>query len=75
MKKGKLSVFLIPVSTSTSLFHEFIKPNATSIEFIKGRIRFGKINDQGEFYLPLNSNGKSQNGTKDSIIVIFDGRY
>ena len=39
MRKGKLCVFLIPVSTSTKLFHDFIKPNATNIEFVKGRIK------------------------------------
>lgn len=74
MKKGKLCVFLIPVSTSTKLFHDYIKPNATSIEFIKGRIKFGKLDKQGIFYLPLNKNGKTQSGTKDSMLVIFDGR-
>lgn len=30
-KKGKLCVFLIPVSTSTKLFHDVIKPNAKDI--------------------------------------------
>lgn len=74
MKKGKLSVFLIPVSTSTKLFHDYIKPNATSIEFIRGRIKFGKIDSNGNFYYPLNKEGKVQSGTKDSMIVIFDGR-
>ena len=74
MRKGKLCVFLIPVSTSTKLFHNFIKPNASSIEFVKGRIKFGKINQNGEFYYPLNKEGKVQSGTKDSMIVIFDGR-
>ena len=74
MRKGKLCVFLIPVSTSTKLFHDFIKPNATSIEFVKGRIKFGKINQNGEFYYPLNKEGKVQSGTKDSMVVIFDGR-
>ena len=74
MNNGKLSVFLIPVSTSTKLFHDFIKPNATSIEFIRGRIKFGKIDSNGNFYYPLNKNGKIQSGTKDSMIVVFDGR-
>lgn len=72
-KKGKLCVFLIPVSTSTRLFHDWIKPNATKIEFIKGRIKFGKLDNKGNFYLPLNSKGKTQSGTKDSMIVVFDG--
>jgi hypothetical protein len=73
MKKGKLCVFLIPVSTSTKLFHNFIKPNATSIEFVKGRIKFGKIDKEGNFYLPLNAKNKTQSGTKDSMLVEFDG--
>ena len=71
MKNGKTSVFLIPVSTSTKLFHDYIKPNATEIQFVKGRIKFGKIDANGNFYLPLNSKGKTQSGTKDSMIVIF----
>ena len=74
MKKGKLCVFLIPVSTSTKLFHEWIKPNATEIEFLKGRIKFGKLDGNGNFYIPLNAKGKEQSGTKDSMIVVFDGR-
>ena len=73
MKKGNLCVFLLPVSTSTKIFHEQILPNATNIEFIKGRIKFGKINKDGEFYLPLNKHGKTQSGTKDSMIIVFDG--
>jgi hypothetical protein len=74
MKKGKLSVFLIPVSTSTKLFHDLIKPNATEITFIRGRIKFGKRDTAGNFYLPLNAAGKTQSGTKDSMVVVFDGR-
>lgn len=73
-KKGKTSVFLIPVSTSTNLFHNYIKPNITEdIEFVKGRIKFGKIDKNGKFYIPLNKNGKEQTGTKDSMIVVFGG--
>lgn len=73
-KKGKLCVLLLPVSTSTKLFHEQIKPNATEIRFLKGRIKFGKLDKNGKFYLPLNKDGKTQTGTKDSMIVVFDGR-
>lgn len=72
-KKGKICVFLIPVSTSTKLFHEWIKPNATEIIFVEGRIKFGKLDADGNFYLPLNANGKTQSGTKDSMIVVFGG--
>ena len=72
-KKGKVCVFLLPVSTSTKLFHDYIKPNASEIHFVKGRIKFGKLDENKKFYYPLNKNGKSQSGTKDSMIVIFDG--
>ena len=74
MKKGKVCVFLILVSTSTKLFHDYIKPNATEIEFVRGRIKFGKVDNDGNFYYPVNSKGKVQSGTKDSMIVVFDGR-
>ena len=70
-KKGKVCVFLIPVSTSTKLFHEWIKPNATEINFLYGRVKFGKYDEKGNFYLPLNKQGKNQSGTKDSMIVVF----
>jgi len=70
-KKGNTCVFLIPVSTSTKLFHDHIKPNAKDIRFLRGRIKFGKIDKDGNFYLPLNAKGKTQSGTKDSMIVIF----
>ncbi|MCP4761115.1 MAG: adenine methyltransferase [archaeon] len=73
MKKGKIVVFLIPVSTSTKLFHKYIKPKATRIDFIEGRIKFGKLDKEGNFYLPLNKHGKTQSGTKDSMVVVFDG--
>jgi len=69
--KGKTSVFLIPVATSSELFHDFIKPNAKEIRFIRGRIKFGKRDKNGKFYLPLNDKGRIQSGTKDSMIVIF----
>jgi hypothetical protein len=36
-KKGKLCVMLLPVSTSTRLFHDFILPNKKEIRFIDGR--------------------------------------
>lgn len=74
MKKGKVCVFLLPVSTSTKLFHQYIKPNASEIIFIEGRVKFGKLDKAGNFYLPLNSKGKTQSGTKDSMVVVFDGR-
>ena len=49
-------------------------PAIEKVEFVKGRIKFGKLDAKGKFYLPLNAKGKTQSGTKDSMIVIFDGR-
>lgn len=72
LKKGNRSVFLIPVSTSTSLFHDYIKPFSKEIIFLRGRVKFGKIDNEGKFYYPLNKHGKKQSGTKDSMIVIFE---
>jgi len=66
-KKGKLCVLLLPVSTSTKLFHDVIQPNATEIRFIRGRIKFQGVNTFGVFV-----NDKA--GMHDSMIVIFDGR-
>lgn len=54
-KKGKTVVFLLPVSTSSKLFHDHILPNNPEIRFIRGRIRFKN----------------NENGTFDSMLVIF----
>jgi len=69
-EKGNQSVFLIPVSISTKVFHDLILPNA-EIEFLKGRVKFGKRDADGVFYYP---NNKATSGTKDSMIVIFRGK-
>lgn len=74
MKKGNSSLFLIPVSTSTKVFHNYIIPYADNIEFVKGRIKFGKRDKDGNFYLPLNKEGKTQSGTKDTMLVFFKGK-
>jgi len=66
--KGKLCVLLLPVSTSTKLFHEIILPNANDIRFIKGRVKFEGVNTKGEFV-------KNKAGMHDSMIVVFDGTY
>jgi len=63
-KKGCKVVMLLPVSTSTKLFHEVIKPNATEIRFIKGRIKFKGINSKGEYV-------ENKCGMHDSMLVIF----
>jgi len=62
-KKGKVCVMLLPVSTSTKIFHEIIYPHA-KIRFLKGRVKFKGVNTFGE---------KVENkcGMHDSMIVIF----
>ena len=61
--KGKLCVMLLPVSTSTKIFHEVIYPFA-EIRFIKRRIKFEGINTKGELV-------SNKCGMHDSMIVIF----
>jgi len=39
-RKGKLTVMLLPVDTSTSWFHDLILPHADEIRFIRGRLKF-----------------------------------
>ena len=66
-KKGKLCVMLLPVSTSTKIFHNHILPNKKEIRFVFKRIRF----------LGTNTNGKyvtNKAPMHDSMIVVFDGR-
>lgn len=64
-KQGKLCVMLLPVSTSTKIFHEIIYPNA-EIRFIKKRLKFIGINTKGELV-------KNKCGMHDSMIIIFKG--
>jgi len=66
-QQGKLCVMLLPVSTSTKLFHEWIKPNAKEIRFLKGRVKFMGINTKGELV-------SNKCGMHDSMVVVFDGR-
>lgn len=63
-KKGKLCVLLLPVSTSTVLFHDYILPNKKEIRFIKGRIKFIGYNTYGEKV-------SNKAGMHDSMIVIL----
>jgi site-specific DNA-methyltransferase (adenine-specific) len=63
---GKLCVMLLPVSTSTKLFHDVILPNADDIRFLRGRVKFEGVNTFGE-----KVTGKA--GMHDSMLVIFDG--
>ena len=66
-KKGKLCVMLLPVSTSTKLFHNHILPNQKDIRFIKGRIKFCGVNTKGEYVT-------NKAPMHDSMLVVFDGR-
>lgn len=78
-KQGKICVMLLPVSTSTKLFHNHIKPNAHEIRFIKGRIPFIGINNKGEYVNwhqwgikpPEGAKQVKNSGQHDSMIVIF----
>lgn len=64
-RRGKLCVMLLPVSTSTALFHDWIKPNAKEIRFVRGRISFEGINTFGKLV------GKGSAPMHDSMLVIF----
>ena len=64
-KKGKLCVLLLPVSTSTKLFHEFILPHKKEIRFLKGRVKFIGYNTFGEKVT-------NKAGMHDSMIVILN---
>lgn len=60
---GKTVVLLLPVSTSTRVFHEAIYGHA-EIRFLRGRVRFEGINTKG-----VKVSDKC--GMHDSMIVIF----
>jgi len=63
-KKGKLCVMLLPVSTSTKIFHDHILPNAKEIRFLKGRVKFLGLNTKGEYVT-------NKAPMHDSMIIIF----
>ncbi len=63
-KMGKLCVLLLPVSTSTALFHDYIQPNAKEIRFVRGRISFCGVNTKGEYVTKAKP-------MHDSMIVVF----
>ena len=64
--KGKTCVMLLPVSTSTKIFHDVIYPNA-EIRFLKGRVKFKGYNTEGEYVT-------NKSGQHDSMLVIFKKR-
>jgi hypothetical protein len=57
---------LLPVSTSTALFHDWILPNADDIRFVRGRVKFEGVNTFG-----VKVSNKA--GMHDSMIVVFKG--
>ena len=59
---------LLPVSTSTQIFHNYILPNTTDIRFVKGRVKFEGINTKGEMV-------KTKCGMHDSMIVVFSPHH
>ena len=63
-RAGFTCVLLLPVSTSSAIFHEKILPNASEIRFLKGRVSFIKYVEEGKFK-------KKGSGMHDSMIVIF----
>ena len=62
-KKGKICVMLLPVSTSTKVFHTYIYQNA-EIRFLERRVKFEGHNTKGELI-------KHKCGMHDSMIIIF----
>jgi site-specific DNA-methyltransferase (adenine-specific) len=67
-KKGKICVMLLPVSTSTVLFHKHILPNARYITFLNGRVRFLGVNTKCEYVT-------DKTPMHDSMIVVFGGSF
>ena len=63
-KKGKLCVMLLPVSTSTKLFHQHILPNQKEIRLVFKRIKFKGVNTFGEYV-------EDKAGMHDSMVIIF----
>ena len=61
--KGKDCIMLLPVSTSTKIFHDYIYPFA-EIRFLKGRVKFKGYNTFGKLV-------ENKCGMHDSMIVIF----
>jgi len=65
--KGKLCVMLLPVSTSTKIFHEIIYPHF-EIRFLKGRVKFEGVNTFGKKV-------SNKCGMHDSMIIIRTGSF
>jgi hypothetical protein len=79
---GISSCFLLPVSTSTKLFQDFIQPHHSGIDFIRGRLKFEGVNSRGQWvnpglgreHHPAATEGLEQVsacGMHDSMLVFF----
>lgn len=66
-RKGKLCVMLLPNSTGTKLFHDYILPEKPEIRFVKGRLKFKGVNTFGEKVT-------NKTGMHDSLVIIFNGK-
>ena len=66
MKKGNSSVFIVPVSVSTKLFHDIILPNAYEIYFFNKRIKWEKFDTEGERFVPKSGS------PHESMMILFD---
>jgi len=63
--ENSVCVMLLPVSTSTKIFHDVILPNISEpIRFVRGRIAFEGVNTKGKKVT-------TKKGMHDSMIVIF----
>jgi len=62
-KKGNTSILLLPVRTSSKVFHDIVLPNA-ELRFFRGRITFINPRDHG----------KPAPAIFDSMLVIFRGK-
>lgn len=47
--RAKMVVCLIPARTDTAWWHDIVAPNATHIEFIRGRLKFGGSKNSAPF--------------------------
>lgn len=82
VEKKKFCFMLLPVSTSTVIFHKIIKPFA-EINFVEKRIPFIGINSKGEYVnwhlwdrkAPREAIHVKNSGQHDSMIVIFNKKY
>lgn len=68
-KKNKLCVMLLPVSTSSKIFHDVILKEASCIYFIKGRVKFIGVNTKGEL-----TTGR-ESPMHDSMVVVFGSAH